>query len=201
MKFSFRLFFLSGCVIAFSACGDNHVETAQQPQSVSGNSSAHPKDTSPTSSAPAQPRTEPAPDNLSFKYLAVIREFSAADRAALFGVLPTKDGMQITDVSGPGFLGDAHVGILTADNAGKFFNRSSIPMSAEEKTTLLSQYAGAQVIYFEGFSSSLCTGQVFKLTVSGLLDSKKLTTTFQFSAQPNSHGDCTFITLSETTVR
>jgi hypothetical protein len=139
-------------------------------------------------------------DDLTFKQFTVIREFGGADNAAIFGVLPSELGMKITDVTGPAFLGNAYLAMLNENNLNGFFAHSSTPMSAAEKQQLLSDYAGAYVIYFENYSGRLCSGDQYQIEMTGKIGGVTAVTRFDFIASPQSAGDCKFITLSEITM-
>lgn len=132
----------------------------------------------------------------SLKGFGVIREFGASDNAALFGLLPANGSVEITNCVAPQFLSSVGcaVGTLNESTASHLFKKSSNPMTQSEKTKLLSQWNGARLIYFEGYSGSLCTDEEteYNITVSGTLNGTPFKSTFQFIALPSSNGNCTY---------
>ncbi|MGK5085893.1 hypothetical protein WDW37_21605 [Bdellovibrionota bacterium FG-1] len=132
----------------------------------------------------------------------VIREFGGNDNAAMFGLLSQNGTLQITDVSGPAFLGGYRVGELDQVAIDHLFLKSSKPMDQKEKLDLISKYNGAQVIYFEGYTGNLCRSNEieYDISASGNVNGAPFTATIQFIALPNSSGDCgyhKFITVTQ----
>lgn len=132
----------------------------------------------------------------SLKGFGIIREFSGSDTAAIFGLLPANRSVKITGCAAPQFLVNVgcHVGQLNETVMSHLFLQSSKPMEQEEKQKIVAQWNGAQVIYFEGYNGNLCsTDEIeYNIMVSGTIDAKPFTSTFQFIALPNSNGDCTY---------
>lgn len=133
-------------------------------------------------------------DRPSFKHFAVIREFAGNDTAALFGILPDQGTLKITSVKGPGFLGGYRVGELTQEAMDRLFLKSSVPMPKPEKDRLVSQYDGAEVIYFEKYHGKLCAGpdNDIQITVSGIIENLNISMTFELAAVPQPDADCKF---------
>lgn len=136
---------------------------------------------------------EPA-GSLQLKGFGVIREFGATDTAALFGLLSENGSLQILTVRGPQFLGVVRLGKLDHQSLDHLFLKSAQPMAQHEKQSLASQWKGAQVIYFEGYSGTLCTQNEsqYNVEVSGKAGEKPFTTIFQFVALPNPTGNCSY---------
>lgn len=130
------------------------------------------------------------------KGFGVIREFGDTDTAAMFGLLPPSGTIQITSCSGPAFLvaNGCRVGQFNQVAMDHLFLKSANPMSQQERQDLVSQWSGAQVLYFEGYSGNLCTDSdiEYDISVTGTVNDRPFTTTFQFIALPNTNGDCTF---------
>jgi len=121
----------------------------------------------------------------------IIREFGGTDNAAMFGLLaPAGTNLQISNITGPA----GYKGTFTLDQTAmtNMFAQSSNPMSQQERSDIISQYNGAQVIYFEGYNATLCTYNEieYNIEVSGTLDGSPFSATFQFIALPSSNGDC-----------
>jgi len=176
--------------LGLSACGSGTTSTSTQ-----SNPQPEQRQDPPISLPPGKPDTS----DLSFKYFAVIREFKGNDKAALFGILPSKGTLQIKSVSGPSFLGKARVGTFDKDAINHLFLNTSVHLSPAEKEELESQYMGAQAIYFEKYDGDLCAGpdEEIKVSVVSLWGDLKINTAFTFSADPSLNGDCKFHELSE----
>lgn len=140
-------------------------------------------------------------EDVELKGFGVIREFGGVDTAAIFGLRPSSGSLVIKTVSGPRFLGAARVGTLDQTAMDHLFVKSSRPMDEQEKQSLVSQWNGAQVIYFEGYSGVFCSSNETQseVTATGTVNGKPFTTTFQFIALPNSNGDCDFHTFGTIT--
>jgi hypothetical protein len=139
---------------------------------------------------------------LDFDHFAVIREFTGpSDNAALFGVLSNQEGLEITSITGPRFLGGARVGTLDASSMSRLFRRTSVPMSDAEKQALVERYQGAKVIYFEDYNGKLCAGpyQIYSVVADGKIGDQITSSNFTFAAVPTQNGNCRFATLSTTT--
>jgi len=137
----------------------------------------------------------------------VIREFGGTDTAALFGLTTDAGSLQITGISAPPFVSTVGygVGLLYPGLISHLFLKSSNPMSDQEKKDLVAKYAGASVIYIEGYADQFCTSNdtEYEIQVVGNLDGKPFTATLQFIALPNASGDCryhTFFTMSSDNV-
>jgi hypothetical protein len=172
-------------VSGLSGCGSGSPSTSASPQEQA------PPDKQSTPTFLSQSQSN-RPD---FQYFSVIREFGDDDTAALFGLLPNKQGMKITGITGPLFLGHALVKVLHQETLGDLFSHSSLPMTQPEKKQLLSRYSGAQIIYFEKYQGQLCTDQDLSLTVTSTLGEWSPTLTFKFSAIANPNDDCRFHSL------
>ncbi len=173
------------------SCSKNTSETSGTP----------PNNPPPVSNNPApkpDPNAQtPASADVELKGFGVVREFGGADTAAIFGLRPSSGSLVIKSVNGPRFLGTARVGTLDQTAIDHLFLKSSIPMSQQEKQSLVAQWSGAQVIYFEGYSGAFCSSNETQseVTASGALNGKPFVTTFQFIALPSSTGDCTYHTF------
>jgi hypothetical protein len=180
--------------LALTGCGSSTETSSGTPVQPKNNSA--PVATTPGTSLPTpfRPSQENCPDPRDFKFFSVIREYGGKDNAALFGILPTQGKLKITKVTElwADFLPGYGLETLNQETENRLFSKSSIPMSQQEKDSLLSKYNGAQIIYFEGYNGQLCSGDEFKIFVSSSLGDFKFTTTFDVRAVPNSTGDCTF---------
>jgi hypothetical protein len=166
---------------------------------ISACSSESPTPSSSQSQNGQQPGTAPSPTatqsqatTSGFQYFSVIREFGGNDTAALFGILPDHGTLQITEISGPSFLGTVHIGTFNQDAINHLFLKSSKPMSQQEKNGLIAKYNGAEAIYVEGYEAQLCTDSEVKIKVSSSFGDLKPITTFDFTAEPTATDDCTF---------
>ena len=135
-----------------------------------------------------------AQDSIDFEKIGIIREFGGTDNAALFGVRSNSGIFNITKIVGPGFLKTYGVGTLNQSTLAKLFSKSSKPLSQTEKTELLTNFNGGTIIYTEGYQGNLCTNDETKYEVvaTGSVNAVNVEVTFQFVAQPNPNGNCTF---------
>ena len=127
----------------------------------------------------------------------VIREFGDGDRAALFGWIPQSENVEITGCTAPQFAAEVgcQIGRLNEAVMDHLFLESARPLSSQEKQELLSQWAGAFMLYFEGYQGNFCRNDEMEIDVSvtGRIDGKPVTWTFQFIALPNAVGNCSFL--------
>lgn len=188
------LFSILSLTALLTGCGSSS-ETSTNTSAQPKNNSA-PVATTPGTpvSFPSLPSHESCPNLNDFKFFSVIREFGGKDNVALFGILPNQGTLQITKVAETwaDFLTGYSFGTLNQETVNHLFSNSSVPMSQQEKDSLLSKYNGAQIISFEGYDGQLCTDEEFKITVSSSLGDFKFTTTFDVMVEPNSSGDCKF---------
>ena len=135
-----------------------------------------------------------AQNSIQFEKVGIIREFGGTDNAALFGVRSTSGTFNVTKVVGPGFLKTYGVGTLSDSTVARLFSKSSKPLSQAEKTELLTSFNGGTIIYSEGYQGNLCTDDETKYEVvaTGSVNAVNVEVTFQFEAQPNPTGNCSF---------
>ena len=109
-------------------------------------------------------------------------------------MLPEAGKLQITGVSRPVFLGDTEVWELNQSTLDKLFLNTTKPLSKSEKESLLSDFNGAALIYYEGYNGNLCSQNEteYNIKTTGKIDNLDIEISFKFVALPNVKGNCTF---------
>jgi hypothetical protein len=199
---SISLFLILSASLTLTGCGSS-TETS------SGNSPQPQPGSAPVATAPGTPLPSPSSPSQSscptFQFFSVIREFGGKDNNALFGILPDQGAnLGVAKISkvvefGADFLNGYRAGTLDQQTMTHLFLNSTVPMSQQEKESLVSKYNGAQIIYFGGYQGQLCTDEEFKIEVNSTFGDFQLSTTFDVRAEPSSTGDCSFHVFSAMT--
>lgn len=131
----------------------------------------------------------------------VVREPGAteSDAAALF-LLKAKQGvLEVKNVKGPAFLGNAAVGRLDDETAKKLFSELSSPLPAEKTADLLENFRDATVVYFKNYSGRLCDGGTYRLEITTSIQGVTPLSAFDFVGARGESGHCSYSTLALTT--
>lgn len=136
--------------------------------------------------------------SIAYDLNLIVREpgMTATDAASLFIIKTEQGSPVIKDVAGPQFLGNAAVGVLDASTIDKLFAKLSSPLPKDAKTKLLDKYAGAAVVYFEGYKGRLCDGGQYRLELKTEYADVRPLASFDFVGSQGQDGNCFFNSLS-----